>query len=132
MMRRLLSLAAVLAVGASLSACVIYSGSEGEDVEVRVGDASSVATASEPAETLGAARFDGQSLVVRVASNGCTDAADFAIEVTDGDPAEIKLVRTTPDLCKALVAEGVELRWSYADLGLQAGSAARILNPLRL
>jgi hypothetical protein len=132
MIRRLLIPAALMAVGAALSGCVIYSGSEGENVEVRVGDHSTVAETAPAGEALRAARFDGAALVVRVDSNGCTQASDFSVSVTDGDPASIRLVRDTPDLCKALVPDGVELRWTYDELGLQAGTAARIENALKL
>ena len=71
------------------------------------------------------------ALVVRVDSNGCTQAADFEVSVSDNTPTEITLRRTKPDLCKALVPDGVELRWTYADLDLEPGTPARILNPLK-
>lgn len=132
MIRRLMTTAALVAAGAALSGCVIYSGSEGENVEVRVGDHSTVAEAAPAGEALRAARFDGAALVVRVDSNGCTHASDFSVSVTDGDPARISLVRNNPDHCKALVPDGVELRWSYEQLGLEAGTAARIENALKL
>ena len=133
MIRRLIAAAALVAAGAALSGCVIYSGSEGENVEVRMGDYAAAHTTTDgPAEVLRAARFDGAALVVRVDSNGCTQASDFSVSVTDGEPAEISLVRDKPDLCKALVPDGVELRWTYEQLGLEAGTAARIGNALKL
>ena len=132
MIRRLIAAAALMATGAALSGCVIYSGSEGENVEVRVGDHAAAHTTTTPTEILRAARFDGTALVVRVDSNGCTQASDFSVSVTDGDPAEISLVRDKPDYCKALVPDGVELRWTYAELGLEAGTTARIENALKL
>ena len=89
------------------------------------------AQAAPPAEAIRSARFEDGALVVRVDSNGCTQTADFELSVVDGAPADITVRRVREDLCKALVAEGVELRWTYADLGLEPGAPARILNPLK-
>ena len=51
--------------------------------------------------------------------------------MADNNPVEITLRRTKQDLCKALAPDGVELRWTYADLGLEPGTPARIVNPLK-
>lgn len=113
-----------------LTGCLIYDGTSGKNVVVQVG---SKTGADAPAlETLSAARFENGSLVVRVGSNGCTSVSDFAVSVTGGDPTEISIKREKPDLCRAIVPEGVELRWTYAELGLTAGVAARIMNPVVL
>ena len=109
-----------------LSACVIYDSSAGENVSVNVSR-----NDAPPAEAIREARFADGALVVRVDSNGCTQASDFEMAVADNNPVEITLRRTKQDLCKALVPNGVELRWTYADLGLDAGTPARILNPLK-
>jgi hypothetical protein len=77
------------------------------------------------------ARFADGALVARVDSNGCTQASDFEVSIADNDPTEITLRRTKQDLCKALVPDGVELRWTYAELGLEPGTPARIVNPLK-
>ncbi|WP_292022338.1 MULTISPECIES: hypothetical protein [unclassified Brevundimonas] len=117
--------AAVLAAPL-LSACVIYDSSAGENVSVNVSR-----NDAPPAEAIREARFADGALVVRVDSNGCTQASDFEVAVADNNPVEITLRRTKQDLCRALVPNGVELRWTYADLGLDAGTPARILNPLK-
>ena len=109
-----------------LSACVIYDSTAGENVSVNV-----TRNDAPPAEAIREARFADGALVVRVDSNGCTQASDFEVAVADNNPVEITLRRTSQDLCKALVPNGVELRWTYADLGLEPGTAARILNPLK-
>jgi hypothetical protein len=95
-------------------------------------DANSSITAEAAPETLRSVRFADGALVARVDSNGCTTAADFAVSVAEGDPVDLTLSRTRPDLCKAIVPEGVELRWTYEDLGLTSGQVVRIANPLRL
>lgn len=119
-------LAAVVLAAPLLSACVIYDSSAGENVSVNVSR-----NDGPPAEAIREARFADGALVVRVDSNGCTQASDFEVAVADDSPVEITLRRTKQDLCKALVADGVELRWTYADLGLDAGTPARIRNPLK-
>jgi len=120
---------AILAAGLAaplLAGCVIYSNEAGENVRVNV-----TRDDGPPAEPIRAARFEDGALVVRVDSNGCTQASDFELSVTDGSPADITLRRVKEDLCRALVRDGVELRWTYSDLGLEPGAPARILNPLK-
>ena len=119
-------LAAAALVAPLLSACVIYDSDAGENVSVNV-----TRNDDPPAEAIREARFADGALVARVDSNGCTQASDFELSVSDNTPTEITLRRTKPDLCKALVADGVELRWTYADLGLEPGTPARILNALK-
>ncbi len=126
MMRTLKIFAAAALAAPLLSACVIYANDSGDDVSVKLDRPEEA-----PAEAIRQARFADGALVVRVDSNGCTQASDFEVSVADKTPAEITLKRTKPDMCRALVAEGVELRWTYADLGLEPGAPARILNPLK-
>lgn len=76
--------------------------------------------------------FDGQRLNVVVGSNGCTETSSFEVKIKDGEPAELTLTRRTPDLCKALVPEGVTVSWTYAELGLEPGQPVRVLNPISL
>ena len=119
-------LAVAALVAPLLSACVIYDSDAGEKVAVNV-----TRNDAPAGEAIRQARFIDGALVARVDSNGCTQASDFEVSVSDGSPAEITLRRTKQDLCKALVPDGVELRWTYADLGLEPGTPARILNPLK-
>ncbi len=127
MMRGLVKgLAAAALAAPLLSACVIYDSEAGENVSVAV-----TRNDAPPAEAIREARFADGALVVRVDSNGCTQALDFEVAVADNTPAEITLRRTKADLCKVLVPDGVELRWTYGDLGLEPGAPARILNPLK-
>jgi hypothetical protein len=115
-----------------LGACVIYDSSADEAVTVRVGSNTAVATG--PAlETLRAVRFEPGVLVVQVASNGCTDGTSFAVQISeDSGPAHVSLTRERPDNCKALLPEGVELRWTYAELGLETGRTVVVDNPVLL
>jgi len=112
-----------------LGGCVIYSNEGGEKVSVM---SDRVAVETETLEAVRKVDFDGQRLNVVVGSNGCTEASSFEIKIKDGDPAELSLTRRTPDLCKALVREGVTVSWTYAELGLASGAAVRVLNPISL
>lgn len=124
--RALKGLALAALVGPLVSGCVIYSNEAGENVRVNVTDKE-----TPPSEAIREARFSEGALIARVDSNGCTQVSDFEVVVSDGSPAEITLRRTRQDLCKALAPEGVELRWTYGDLGIEPGTPARILNPLK-
>ncbi|WP_339871599.1 hypothetical protein [uncultured Brevundimonas sp.] len=114
-----------------LTGCVIYADAAGETVVVRMDSGTEISADTAP-ESLRAVRFADGALIARVDSNGCTRAADFAVSVAEGTPVDITLTRTRQDPCKAIVHEGVELRWTYGELGLTPGQAARVANPLRL
>lgn len=126
---RILAMAALAAP--LLSGCVIYADDSAQkDVIVSwSGD-----QAAAPLEAVRSARIADGRLTVRVESNGCTDASHFAVDLTPvGDGwTDIVLRRTAQDLCKALVPDGVEVSWSLAELGIEPGTQARLINPTRL
>ena len=112
-----------------LGGCVIYS-SDGGERKVNINN--QAVTQAEALEAVRKVDFDGQRLSVVVGSNGCTEASSFELKIKDGDPAELSLTRRTPDLCKAIVREGVVVSWTYAELGLNTGQHVRVLNPISL
>jgi len=114
-----------------LGGCVIYS-SEGGERKVNINAANQVAVQTEVLEAVRKIDFDGQRLSVVVGSNGCTEASSFEVKIKDTDPTELSLIRRAPDLCKAIVREGVTVSWTYAELGLTAGQPVRVLNPISL
>ena len=126
-------LAAVAAVALLplLGGCVIYS-SEGGERKININPANQVVAEAESLEAVRKVDFDGQRLNVVVGSNGCTEASSFEVKIKDSDPTELSLIRRTPDLCKALVREGVTVSWTYAELGLNTGQHVRVLNPISL
>jgi hypothetical protein len=131
-MRGVKGLLLAAAITPLLGACVIYDGSGEDNVSVRLGSHTTTAW-SDDSEVLRAVRFEPGALVVRAESNGCTEASSFAVEVSEGDgPTRLTLTRRSPDVCKALVPEGVELRWTYEELGLQPGASVSVTNPIRL
>jgi len=83
-------------------------------------------------ETILDARIVGNDiLVVRVASNGCTQKADFAVTVRRrGGEHEVTIERTREDYCRALLPEGVEIPWGFEELGVRPGSQVRVVNPV--
>lgn len=126
---RLAAVAAAAALLPLLGGCVIYSNEGGEKISI-VADQGP--TRAEALEAVRKVDFDGQRLNVVVGSNGCTETSSFEVKIKDGDPAELTLTRRTPDLCKALVPEGVTVSWTYAELGLERGQPVRVLNPISL
>jgi len=126
---RLAAVTAAAALLPLLGGCVIYSNEGGEKVSIVTDQG---ATRAEALEAVRKVDFDGQRLNVVVGSNGCTETSSFEVKIKDGEPAELTLTRRTPDLCKALVPEGVTVSWTYAELGLEPGQPVRVLNPISL
>lgn len=124
-----LAAVAVAALLPLLGGCVIYSNEGGEKVSI-VTDQGAART--EALEAVRKVDFDGQRLNVVVGSNGCTEASSFEVRIKDADPAELTLVRRSPDLCKALVPEGKTVSWTYDELDLEPGQPVRVLNPISL
>ncbi|MFN3816940.1 hypothetical protein [Brevundimonas sp.] len=122
----------LLAAPLMLGGCVIYASDSGETTTVRTASAASVELAPRELESVHGVRFERDQALVRVTSNGCTDKSDFSVEIVDGGAmaGEMTLVRNEPDHCRALIAEGVELSWTYAELGLERGAALVLANPL--
>lgn len=118
-------LAAVILLGLSVSACVIIDADEGRhDIAVTKSD-------GHPLEPLYATRVERDDLVVRVSSNGCTKPEDFAVESSRRDDlTSFTFVRKRPDMCRALLAEGVELRFPLDAYGVDRGGRIRVRNPL--
>ena len=122
---KLASIAAVVALGLSTSACVII---DADDVRP---EPVTPHGSNQPLEPLFAARVDGADLVVRVTSNGCTRQEDFSVETQRRDGlTSFSFVRKRPDNCKALLPEGVELRYPLDAFGVERGGKIRVRNPL--
>lgn len=84
-------------------------------------------------EPLHAAAFTNDLAVFWVSSNGCTTKEDLRpIVRMHGGDAVITLRRIEEDPCDDPVSDGVELQWSFEELGLPAGSAVSVNNPYQL
>jgi hypothetical protein len=68
-----------------------------------------------------------------VSSNGCTAKADIQPVVRQSsDGPIITLRRIKEDRCREIQPEGVEMRWSFEELGLADGSRLSVENPYQL
>ena len=83
--------------------------------------------------TVYGADVSGSSVAFIVSSNGCTDRSffDFDILDDDGDVFEIGVRRVRKDHCKALVPEGVEIGWTYSEMGLPDDAEVIVRNRVR-
>lgn len=124
------SLALIAVAAPLLGGCVIYASEGGErDLMVQLAAVDEIGEAD---ETVRSAHFEDGRLMVRVDSNGCTSAANFEVRLVGDRPAALTLERVRPDPCRALVPEGVEVSWTYAELGLEASDSVRLMNAIRL
>lgn len=117
------SLAIIAAMSAGVSACAGGA------------DAPSVSTAGMPGalEPIHAAAFTKDAAVFWVSSNGCTHKEDLIPIVSiKGADAVITLRRIDEDTCKEPLVHGVELKWSFEELGLAPGSPVSVNNPYQL
>jgi hypothetical protein len=86
-------------------------------------------------ERLYAASVEPGGVRVVAASNGCTSEESFDVEVeafrANGSPRFlVRLERETPDRCRALMPDGVELFFSRERLGLSEDAAIVIGNSI--
>lgn len=84
-------------------------------------------------EPLHAAAFSRDTAVFWVTSNGCTQKNSLQPVVSRrGGEAVITLRRLEEDRCDRPVADGIEVKWSFEELGLNPGSRVSVNNPLQL
>ena len=84
-------------------------------------------------EAVHAAAVAQDQAVFWVSSNGCTAKADLTPVVRRaGTGSVISLRRLNEDRCRSPRPEGVELRWSFAEMGLAPGTRVSIENPYQL
>ena len=123
LMGRVATIAITLtALAAGLSACATQA-------------PATVSTAGMPGalEPVRAAAFTQDQAVFWVTSNGCTEKEDLLPIVSlQGGKAVITLRRIDEDTCRKPQDEGVELKWSFDELGLPAGSPVVVNNPYQL
>ena len=118
---RLLALIAVAAL--ATSGCAVFQ----RDAAVR--------TVAMPGqlEPIHAAAIMRDLAVFWVSSNGCTDKSDLTPVVDQrGSASTITLRRIEQDECDTPVVDGVEVIWSFEELGLTPGSRVSVNNPYQL
>ena len=84
-------------------------------------------------EPIHAAAITNNLAVFWVSSNGCTEKDDLT-PVVDRmrDGSTITLRRIDEDHCDYPLADGVELQWSFEELGLAPGTRVSVNNPYQL
>ena len=125
-MNRIVVLTGLVAATALLSACSLVD---------RFTDHWSTPTAEAPGqiEPVHAAVIAQDQAVFWVSSNGCTQKADLTPVVRRArGESIITLRRIKEDLCLEPRAEGVEMRWTFQELGLEPGSRVSVENPYQL
>lgn len=84
-------------------------------------------------EPLHAAAFGKDMAVFWVTSNGCTSKDSLKPIVSrQGGEAVITLRRLAEDRCDRPLADGLEVKWSFEELGLNPGERISVNNPLQL
>jgi len=75
----------------------------------------------------------GQDMVLFwISSNGCTEKSDLVPVVRQTyDGARVTLRRVRDDRCATPAEDGVELRWSFEEMGLAPGTRLQVANPYR-
>lgn len=84
-------------------------------------------------EPIHAAAFTRDLAVFRVSSNGCTDKSDVKPFITRlKDSAVITLRRLDEDRCTRPLKDGVQIEWTFEELGLPSGVHVVVNNPYLL
>lgn len=84
-------------------------------------------------EPIHAAALINNTAVFWVSSNGCTKKDDLQPIVSmHGDASVITLRRISEDRCTKPEDEGVEIKWSFEELGLKPGARVSVDNPYQL
>ena len=84
-------------------------------------------------EPIHAAAIGQDQAVFWVSSNGCTSKGDLTVVVRrSGDASVIILRRVNEDRCHDVQPQGVEMRWSFEELGLAPGSRVSVENPYQV
>ena len=84
-------------------------------------------------EPIHAAALLNNTAVFWVSSNGCTKKDDLQPIVSmHGDASVITLRRVSEDRCTTPEDEGVEVKWSFEELGLKPGARVSVDNPYQL
>ena len=125
-MKRIVTLAGTAMLAAALPGCAL--------VERFMPDAP-IETAEAPGqiEPVHAAAIVQDQAVFWVSSNGCTQKSDLTPVVRrTGDASVITLRRIKEDRCLQPRAEGVEMRWTFQEMGLAPGSRVSVENPYQL
>ncbi|GAA0868997.1 hypothetical protein GCM10009116_08330 [Brevundimonas basaltis] len=126
-MKRIVTLSAMLATVVLASGCALADRWFGRD------EAPAMAAGPGQIEPVHAAAIVQDQAVFWVSSNGCTEKSDLLPVVRrQGDGSVITLRRLKEDLCLEPSDQGVEMRWTFQEMGLAPGSRVSVENPYQL
>lgn len=79
-------------------------------------------------------RHTDDKLIIRVKSGGCTQKEHFKVEINSGftgmSPVFATVYRLTPDHCKANIPNGIEVEFTFEELGLPDDTDIIVVNPV--
>ncbi|MGV9008939.1 hypothetical protein [Brevundimonas sp.] len=125
-MKSIASLAVTTLLAVSLSACALTN-------PFTRGDQLAQAAMPGQMEPVHAAVIAHDQALFRVTSNGCTAKADLTPVVRQTrNEAVITLRRIKEDRCQQPIADGLEVSWTFEELGLASGARVSVENPYQL
>ncbi|MBU2710495.1 hypothetical protein [Zooshikella harenae] len=78
--------------------------------------------------------IEPNSIVLHVASGGCTSKSDFKIDIKNNKneqpPLQLTVLRLVPDYCEAHIPNGIELYYDRAALGLSGDIEFTLTNTI--
>lgn len=72
--------------------------------------------------------YDPSGITFQVTSGGCTNKNTLEVKILETSPVQLQLVRTKPDFCEAFFPYGVQITYTFEELGLSSGSKFVISN----
>lgn len=128
-MKRTVTLCGALTIALAMSGCALvdrWSGGEGAPP-------AALAEAPGQIEPVHAAAIVQDQAVFWVSSNGCTEKSDLLPVVRrEGGGSVITLRRLKQDRCLEPREQGVEMRWTFQEMGLAPGARVSVENPYQL
>ncbi len=125
-MKRIITLAGAITAAMAISGCALIERWTPQEP-------AAMAEAPGQIEPVHAAAIVQDQAVFWVSSNGCTEKADLLPVVRrDGDGSVITLRRVKEDRCLHPLEQGVEMRWSFQEMGLSPGTRVSVENPYQL
>ncbi len=126
-MKRTVTLAGLVIVALAASGCALVDRWIGREPEPTMVEAPG------QIEPVHAAAIVQDQAVFWVSSNGCTEKADLLPVVRrQGDASVITLRRLKEDRCLEPRDQGVEMRWTFQEMGLAPGARVSVENPYQL
>lgn len=84
-------------------------------------------------EPIHGAAFTDSLAIIRVTSNGCTSKDDLLPYVTRAREFSILTVRRLKeDRCNTPLEDGLEVQWTFEELGIPDGTTVTVNNPYQL